>query len=311
MAEAASSIGRIGEPYFDRHNNRIKGFYADIITDSRQAPTLIRGARALMERSDATRMTLRFVTAPGVEIPHEALIPLEGRWSGHNISYYGENSGERSSPAGIVKMQKNLVSWAMRNRRSYDAMRLAQERGYAIDTSRISSSEDMERLVYLYSQAYASNGNGVRYTFGINEDSIRSLAGNPDAITAVARNRDGRIVSITVAETTRIPTGDGDLMICELSDEATLREHRNLGLVQACVQALSSQLYGSMGTDAIYAESRASIIGANKNVANAGFAHAGLLQKHCVMGGDKDVPEQGPYENLNVWYLPRGLHGAR
>jgi hypothetical protein len=52
-----------------------------------------------------------------------------------------------------------------------------------------------------------------------------------------------------------------------------------------------------------YAEARACHKPINQSFFNMGFRYAGRLNKQCVLSGDHEVNENGPYENLNVWYF--------
>jgi len=82
---------------------------------------------------------------------------------------------------------------------------------------------------------------------------------------------------------------------------ATLRSHQGKGLSKTITSDLLEEI--SPMVDLIYAEARACCFSINKVFYDLGFNFAGSLQKQCVLSGQHDVSEEGPYENLNVWYL--------
>ena len=96
-------------------------------------------------------------------------------------------------------------------------------------------------------------------------------------------------------------TTRGAFGICELSEMATKKEHRGKGLVTYATQLLMEEIKDDV--DMIYAEARACHRAINQSFKNLGFQYGGRLEKHCTLSGAHDVEEQGPYENLNVWYV--------
>ena len=135
---------------------------------------------------------------------------------------------------------------------------------------------------------------------------IDFLVKSPTSITALARDNNGNIVSVAVAEVAEILTDRGLLRISELSDEATHPYHRNKGLNQSCVSALVQELLATYGgkIHLIFEEDRAPSRGVNQQSANLGFRYAVRLNRHCRINADRDIEVEGPYEDLNVWYLP-------
>jgi len=264
---------------------------------------------------NATRITLRFIyISEGLEEPtgifrqartsigtnvkygYETEIPLRGEWKDYSIIYYGENNIERFSPPEILKAEDALIEQVFRNRKSYDPLEKVRKLGYRIETGSLKRN-DIDQIYQVYRDAF------TRYLFEITPETVRNLLDNEDVRVAVARDLNDQIVAIIVGEIAEIRTDLGNLKICELSDEATLKPHRGMGLNQACVKALIEELNNS-GIDLIYQEDRACHIAVNQQSANLGFMYAGRLNKHCVIGGDREIQEEGPYENLNVVYLP-------
>lgn len=299
------SIGSAGEPFADTISHRVKGIYPDVIRDMHDVNLYLGEARRLRDSSQTSRITLRFIAPLRFEIPNaEAVIPLAGKWEGYQLLYYGENLVERLTPQPINRREDELVSWVLANKRTDNALERARGLGYTVGILSSPSSEDLEYLTGIYSEAFSENGR-VKYMFEINRDTVRELVTTPTSRVAIARNYEGKIVSVIIGETSVINTSRGSFEICEYSDEATLKAHRRHGLSQACLQLLGSQLYTNGGVDLLYAEARALNIGANKVPANLGYRHAGRLAKHCLIGGDKDIETNTDFEDLNVWYLPK------
>ena len=306
VKSSVGSIGSAGEPFVDSVSRRIKGFYPDIVRDIQDANQYLGVARSLRDSSGTSRITLRFITPVGFEIPNsEAVIPLDDRWTGYQIIYYGENLLERMTTPDILEQEDEIVSWVLNNRRSDSPLERVRGLNYTITILSDPTSNDIKQFSRVYSEAFEENGN-VKYMFDINETNVRELVTNNTSVVTVARNYDGQIVSTIIGETSVINTSHGNLTICEYSDEATLRTYRKLGLSQACLQLLGEELYSDSVVDLLYAEARALHIGANKVPANLDYRYDGRLIQHCFIGGDKEV--EGYHwreEDLNVWHLPK------
>lgn len=303
---SVGSIGSAGEPFVDLVSRRVKGFYPDVARDIQDINNYAEVARRLRNPSNTSRITLRFITQSGLEIPNtEAVIPLAGRWAGYQIIYYGENLQERMTTPDILEQEDRIVSWVLDNRRPDSPLERVRGSDYTVVILSNPTSDEIKQFSSVYSEAFAENGD-VRYIFAINEANVRKLVTNPTSVVAVARNYDGQIVSTIIGETSVINTSRGNLTICEYSDEATLKTDRKQGLSQACLQLLGEELYSGGDVDLLYAEARALHIGANKVPANLGYQYDGRLVQHCLIGGDKEV--EGYHwreEDLNVWHLPR------
>jgi len=242
------------------------------------------------------------IVSNGVSIPdlqEEARIPLNKDWNGYEILYLVENSPKRMCPKEILQREDELIEYVIQNTSVDNDPRRIEEGGYRVDILDSASEEDLKQILELYQETF------TKYLFPMTLENVRKLITNTNARASVVRDSDGKIVSICVAETARIDTNLGSLYICELSDEATHPEHRRRGLNSACIQRLIEHLYEKDGIDLIFEEARAPHIGVNKVAAKLGFKYVGRLNKHCVIGGSKEIYENNSYENLNVWYLPR------
>jgi hypothetical protein len=244
------SIGAVGRPVYDSHNNRVKGFCTTVITSPEMVYPLIEEARKIRDATRATRITLRFVTTVPLELGRLAEfesspriintqlmedpvthyfsgfetipIPLGGSWRGYWVQYFGENSRERIAPKNVREKEDEIVYESLRTARWRDPFQRVRQAGYRIEIG-IRDDSDIKQLSELYNLVYRD------YTFPLTEDNIRALVKSPTSITALARDNNGNIVSVAVAEVAEILTDRGLLRISELSDEATHPYHRNKG----------------------------------------------------------------------------------
>jgi len=299
------SIGTIGKPVYDRHNDRVKGFCTNVVESTDLVNDFIKKAGDIGHQNGATRLTARFLTkspaclsAYGTMFETE-YIPLHGKWNGYGIQYFVENSAKRAEPESVKFEEDRIVSESLRTARIHPLSKAAAGRGYIIETG-LKTDRDITRLYQLYNAVYRD------YVFPLTEKNVSELVENPNSITAIARIG-SEIASVAIAEIVEIPTNAGILRISELSDEATHHNHRGNGLNQACVTAAIKELLTKYG-DAIhliFEEDRAVSRGVNQQSANIGFRYAGRLKRHCRIDADGDIEVEGPYEDLNVWYLPR------
>jgi len=324
-----SSIGQIGTPYFDSHNMRVKGFCSYVIGDtSEKAEEFIHRAKHLRDATSATRITVRLVTTqPFRTMGHELkpiygamkpasarnllpvdyingfetrATPLVGKWMGHWIQYWGENAADRIEPEGIRLKEVAIVSDSLKARKLRNPFSKAGERGYMVELG-VRSDADIRQLHELYNAVYED------YVFPLTPDNVAGLVTSQSSVTALARDGTGNIASVAVAEIVEIPTDKGLLRISEISDEATHPNHRGNGLNQACVAILAQELLRRYGDEIhlIYVEDRATSRAVNQQSANLGFLHVGRLNRHGRLKADRDIDVEGPYEDLNVWFLPR------
>ena len=285
-------IGRVGEMYFDERNNRIKF----LCTELQESQTdlnnqIIRGTES-MRASGATRLNARFFTTVPYWVNLEARIPLNNGHSGTDFIFVGVNEPSRVDGAEIIAAENNLVRRVL----AVPGHEIIIPSGYDIQrlTTENVTQNDIEQMSRLYQQAFPT------YTSDTSPSAVTSLIQNTIAFGARSLET-GQIVSTTVAEIANIPTSFGDFRLCELSEMATLREHRGRGLSEAISQQLVEAIRNNV--DLIYAEARASHEPINRVFHNIGFDFAGRIMKQCILSGDSDVHESGPYENLNVWYM--------
>lgn len=294
MAENPS-IGRIGAMYYDADNDRIKYFSPHIHTDVSSIKKEVEEAQRMMGRYGASRFTGRFLATELYAGPHlEARVNLNNGFSDVGLNYIGINEDWRRSPQGILDSQEQLLTRVDRPGR-IDTV----PEGYRLERLVDATPQDRRDLVSLYEQSFPT------YLTDLDEPAVESMV--EDSMVYVARDPQGRIVSSAVGEIGQVNTGEGILRICEMSEMATDREHRNTSLVTAAATEVMREARERV--DLVFTEARASHAAINRVFAKMGFSYAGRLHKHCVISGDREIDEEGPYENLHVWYmLPEGYH---
>jgi len=284
-------LGLFGDPYFDERNNRVKFFSTDIHTERRTIDSLLAQCVGLMRQENATRVNARFLSSGNYESEDiEATIPLNNGFSGIEILFVGINDPERMSSAEVLEEEERILAEACPPERHI--RKIPDE--YKIEHLKTLQDGDIDTLVELYSEAFTT------YTSPLDHESIREMVENSEVYVARYKPT-GRIVSVSVAEIAELKTPVGNIRVCELSEMATFREHRGKGLVTATTYALTRAIRNRV--DMMFAEARACHMPVNRAFHNMEFRYAGRLNKQCILSGDHEVIEEGPYENLNVWYM--------
>jgi len=289
------SLGRIGEMYHDERNERVKFFSTDIHSDKGSIDLFVDKGIIMMESNHATRMTARFFCKGDLDYNNhrEAIIPLTGRFAGIDLVFIGFNVWDRIEDPKTLEAEDHLVIQArcglQREQRGVSSEYIIER----LDISKI-TPDDFCSLERLYAEAFET------YTTTLDRAAISDMISN-SVVYGVRSLSDDQIVSTAVAEIGVVPTERGDFRICELSEMATRRDHRGRGLVTMATMVLVDEIYND--TDLIYAEARACHLPINRSFHNMGFSYAGRLMKQCLLSGDHEIDESGPYENLNVWYI--------
>jgi beta-lysine N6-acetyltransferase len=293
------SIGQIGQMYFDKVNDRIKFFSTDIHTDKSTIDSCIDQAMDEMALHGTSRFAGRFFVSKGMHLDNvEARIPLNGAYSDLDLVYIGVVSSERREPLSVEIEEDAMVN------RIYDTQRNSRDNlppKYSIERLdfRNLTRRDLRSMIELYSQAFTT------YLTELNHDNILKMVENSKVYAVRYENSSRPIVATVVAEQSEIDTPRGTFNICELSEMATLRTHRGKGLMTYATEQLVNDISRySNSSSLIYAEARACHAPINKSFYNLGFEYAGRLEKQCMLSGDSDIQEHGPFENLNVWYMP-------
>ncbi len=299
----ASSIGKIGEPFVDTSNNRVKWFSLDPVKHKRTLDAIVFNFDSLFTKHGVSRVTARFFVANNllddITRYNEAFIPLDGDFNGFSLVYLGKNSQDRYEPEELVlreiararEIEKGTTILPYN-----EAIARVREAGFRINTQEEFSEEELSNIADLYNNAFKGS-----YLFELNSANVRTLVCSPSNIKVVVKN-DDRIVSIGVAELTTVEVVGKEFKFSELSDAATYPEYGKIGLYTGTCAMLMKEL-AVRNVNLVYGEARAAHHGVNVACRRSGRKYHGLLNKHCKISGEKDIPEIGPYENLNVWAI--------
>lgn len=289
------SIGRIGTIYFDKQNNRIKFFSEGIHQQEEEIADLVEQGYKKMKEEGATRLNARFLSkGANYKKNIEARIPLNNGFSGIELLFIGVNTPGRIDPPEIIRAEDEIIMNAQLHKRKNNHV---LPEGYQIEklTSQNLREQDINDLKEMYAEAFKT------YTTLLDEKAIKGMIER--SVVYVARYH-GRIISSSVGEISKLNTPGRSFRICEMSEMSTKREHRGKGLIILESEQLIDDIRSRI--DLIYAESRACHFPINRAFYDLGFSYAGRLNKQCILSGDHEVSEKGPYENLNVWYtLPK------
>ena len=304
-------VGSIGgtEIMYGHLNQRVKGFAGEtepMIVEgdftARRLQGYIDQARFIAQAEDATRISVRTITTDmrllqdirGAEI--EAVIPFTFDGVELFMTYLGRNDSRRLTPGILFQEQSDTYQQIISRSPRTDQVEISSE--YDLQCLSNPTNQDVNEAITLMGEAYSRNGELIMWyepTF----DNVKTVL--QDSVTYVARH-EGRIVSMAAAERADINIFGNPLIMYELSDCATLPEHRRQGLVQACTQGVMEDLHDA---HIIYNESRVAHTPIVRAMRNMGFVGDGILRNHVRIGGDRDLPEISDIESLAVMYIPR------
>lgn len=301
------SIGSVGL-YYDERNSRIKGICGKLICKREDLEEFFCKISDFEGRHpSASRTTVRAFVKKGLieeimrgtKFEVEAKIPADRAIEGFDFVYFGANRQGRIPDAETTKNEMENIQRVLSTIKPIPeekALERVERAGYRICFS-TKGREDIQTLLNLYSEAYA------KYTFEINEDAINYMLNNGNRVV-LARNAEGKIASVLIAEGCNFEV-DGQLVrLFELSDFATFKAERGKGLITA-LQVAAIKLIRSIYPDAlIYAEDRAPWLPVLKSSREAGMEYGGRLPFHCMLVSDRnfDYQQNHDYESLQVFY---------
>ncbi|MFA5105544.1 MAG: hypothetical protein WC506_01150 [Candidatus Micrarchaeia archaeon] len=314
-AQKVGSVGAVGKPAYDKHNNRVKGIFDTVVRKPEDLKTVFsQVAEVRKANSQSTRTTFRaFVDRELIENIRqdvllsyhiEAVLPTNGSVQGCDLVYFGKNAPERK-PADYLRgeEERNLdnVRSNVKAVQPHVAKARAANNGYTISLLEGTPSEgDVKTILSLYKEAYEL------YTFDINETTVSQLFSNGNK-AIVARDSNNSIASMIISERCDLQLTDGSKVVMyEMSDFATFRKDRGNGLITALQIEMVKLLRRQEPDAVIYAEDRAPWLPVNKASAEAGLHYAGTLPFHCAIIADRDIDysQNHQFESLNVWYAP-------
>jgi hypothetical protein len=306
--EKAGSVGASWPPRYDSHNSRVKGFCTRLIDSKKDAEGMFSVIGAAERTSPhATRTTVRAFVRSGLveELRREGPYAIEAAFDasnavpGHHLAYFGRNAPRRASPPEVVESERESVGQMRLLERTdfASAIRRVSSNGYSLSRLNGDGQQEVPRLLALYQEAYQE------YTFQISPQTISDMLSNGN-IVIVGRDGNSEVVSSLVAEHAMLMLDVGrSVHLFELSDYATFRAHRGMGLItlmqMEAINAIRREAYGERAI--IYAEDRAAWMAVNRSSRRAGMHYCGTLPQHCVIVSDRDFGEEGRLENLNVW----------
>lgn len=297
------SIGKINGMYHDGASKRIKVIRTSKIFTGQDEVNGFLG-KGIQMRGDygASRFTGRIFAESGVPLPQgyiEANIPLRGDFDGLNLVYMGSNIPERRTSPEIEKQEIEAIRGISGSSRPHDYSGFSFE-----NLSKEPKPEDIETLQIIYENAF------TKYMTELNSEEICKMAGSPSNVTYVARNSEGKIVSVVMAENASLPTEAGTFNMSELSEMATAEDYDGRGLSQEAARRIISEI--NKRNHLTYSESRAPEMSINVVMHRNGMIFRGILPKHCKIGGKREIEENGTdyhdYENLSVWTLDGGMY---
>lgn len=292
------SIGRTDGIEYDSVSDRWKGFIPVVAKDAGEIRHHL--DKCIREADESgTRLTVRIFTdfqdqnmLRGVSLPWrdsivqcEAFIPVRAG----GIAYFGANTNVRRNDDRILSEEQKLLARAT----STPLKKHTPLPGYEVEILHDVSRRDVVDLVEIYEASYTS------YITEFTPAVIRRMVF--DNAAAAVRNSRGRIVAISQGETAEIP--EVGIKLVELSDTATHPKYRSLGLTTLCKLELLRSL--AAHDTVIFAESRAVSIGVLRQNHSIGMRVGGRLERHCKISSDQqDVPQEGAYGNMVVFYHP-------
>jgi hypothetical protein len=303
-------IGSIGTPdiKYDSLNNRVKGFAGEgddllVVENFSTAQRLqdyVDYAIIIAQQENATRITLRTITTdPGLlqgirNADIEAVVPFTFDGTELSMVYLGRNNPSRLTPGILFERQSEMYQQIIARDPRESRVQVSPE--YLVEMLESPSDEEVRDVITLMEEVYSRDGEVIMWYTPTVED-VRLLL--EDSTTYVARHL-GNIVSMCVAEVSRLKIFGETVNIYEVSDCATSLEHRGQGLIQACAQGVLDDIRGA---DIIYNESRVAHTPIIRAMRNLGFIGDGILRNHVKIGGDRDLPEISDIESLAVMYI--------
>lgn len=107
---------------------------------------------------------------------------------------------------------------------------------------------------------------------------------------------EGELVSVSSADV------DREHLVAEMTDCATLPEHRGRGLVQALLSGIEEEMRAT-GLRGLFTLARATSVGMNMVFARLGYHFRGRFINNCHIAGD--------WEDMNIWSKPLTCGEAR
>ncbi len=311
--ENFGSIGSI-EIDYDSTNNRVKGWIIGteglhVLRSAEDLETVyqqIDEARYIASTNNASRIALRLLVerpslVDGLNGLVEAVIPMTSpRMEGLHIAYIGSNDARRLSRESYFSTQwLSLKEVLARPRR--ERSRRSVPDGYTVEELAEPTEQDTHQVINLMKEAYSRDSRVIMWYRPTFENVSKMLR---DSVGYIARDREGSIVSMSIAEGADLEFEGRTARMYEISDCATSMDHRSRGLLQACITRMLNDEQ-IMQADCVYTEARIAHTPINIAFHNLGFECGGVLRNACYIGGSRNLPENSDIETLVASYMPR------
>lgn len=306
-----SSVGALWPPE-KASFGRIKGFYTLGIVNDYESMTRVTEAIAQAQnrfnREGITRVSLRAVvsraflkeakiTSPRIGDLAEAQINLDGTqpaFEGSSLVYFGLNHSSRQS------IEKNRMLSNFGEALSYSAQEPSEQLSRVI-----SQSYELSILPKEIDELVINQVSDLYERFGWSRKEVEEILSQQNNIIAVA-SKSGEIVSAGIAEMAKVPIGDHELRIVEITEAATKDEHARRGLYTAVSTSLLLELAKMSKEkrvlggeiDLVYGECNGNAPGVLKTARVQGRRFAredgpnGMLSQHVpIVGSEKMTSE--------------------
>lgn len=324
-----SSIGATWPPSSASHN-RLKGFYSNVVDTIEVAERFITELEPYAigidgNESEHDRLTVRFVGSLAM-VQHvsdtsslmlEAAMPVRNSRDRH-VAYLGLNAPTRVMDEDYLRKHTQLAiesvhraSLLNRSGKTVGDYTVGYfEPGNAARES-MDTAADIVRLTELFQ------------VFDYTADDVNNILTNPDCLLAWIRDKDGSIVSTSLAESATLSLEEGlipqNYMITEITEAVTDPKHRGLGLYRMVSKALAGWLDERVVADipqVIYGESNLSspgvIIAARENGRHFSSDYSGIYlgnsnDRFGILEQNYKVQEPGDnraYNDFAITFLP-------
>ncbi len=328
MTEIAStsSIGAAWPPV-EGSNQRMRGFYTEVVQSEADLSTLITECSEAQKRAEAhtevTRLGIRavmrntLIPAFGDAMMLEGALPI-GSTPGRSIVYAAWNDvGRRASDEDLAAHYDTIAAAQAREPVTDSPYLELIEKGYVpkiIDgrMDRATRLAQAGRFLELYGK------------FDFDEGDVRELLTNPNNTIAYIQNEAGDIISTVLAERGSIPImgqPNNQLTIAEITEAVTDPDMRGGGLYRGLsgllVQCMvDNHIVGDAPLDTLYGESNLSAVGvlvsAHRNgrrfsiddapaLGVKGYPNFGILQQNVAVN---DGAETRAYNDFALTYRP-------
>lgn len=187
------------------------------------------------------------------------------------LSYFNDpqrqNSAEEGRENKIIEKALQEQPFGMEGKASEYTLRLAKPR----------DAGDIAKLIDRVFDTYPTPMNNEEYIKKVMDNEVRLV---------VAESKDGSIASVASAEMKK------NLGNAEITDCATLEEHRGKGLMSHLIGYLEKQLTEE-GFIVLYSLARALSPAVNIVLRRSGYKYTGRMVKNCNI--------MGKFEDMNIW----------